>query len=426
MINNTTSDMVSQMMATVASSSSSASSGSGSTSSSSSGSSSNFEKMLQSKQSEVSSDTSAESKDTSSSDSKVDSSVENSGDDVATTETPEVTDEQMALMAAQLMNMGSYRSVEVVVAEETELDVELLVPEEEIVMVDEVVLEVSTDILEEVPVEVLETVVRSEEGTFEDGKVQLEEEVLIETAETDLEVEVEIKEVEVEAAVETVEVVEEADVVETEVKDTSSKVDDRPIEVERGQETEVETAQEEDGGDDGVYNQQSGTSLFKELDSTPVKVAETVNTRDPDMDNQIAKIIHTAVEAGDRTVTMRLMPEGLGTVTALITQTVEGALQIVLQTSDDAAATLLKSHLNSLFGSLQGTNHTSVSIEIQTTHEAEEAQQELMDEEQENAQGQENPENQDESEQDVVISDDFLQQLRLGLVKEFSLELADY
>lgn len=222
--------------------------------------------------------------------------------------------------------------------------------------------------LTEVTVEGLET----EEVVVETAPVEVQQDVVVETV-----VENEAPEVDVDSA---------EPVVKT---DTSAQV----VEV------EVE-----------------GTKVFDKVENTPVKVGETVNTQEPDMDEQIAKIISQAEQNGDKTVTIQLTPESLGTITVQLTQSSDGVLQVVLQATDAAAAKLLGSHADSIALALH-TNGSTVSVEVEAKEVAENTESGFQDQEsQEREQSQEEREREEEQKS---VNEDFLQQLRLGLV-EFS------
>lgn len=344
------------------------------------------------------------------------STSESTGTTEETVVDGEVTDAQRELMAALTMNVVTYRPVEVVEEVAVEEELELVLPTEETVLLDNQEI----DIMPEEQVLVEETVVLDvEEVEFEnllvteEAEIVLEEEILPElevAEEVELEIDLEVAD--------KVEVVDQDTEVEVEVESVEEEVqEETTVAVKPEQETEVVV---ESSNDESVEVEVQPQRVFQDVKSTPVKVAETVDTQDPEMDTQMAKIITDAYETGNKTVTITLAPEGLGTVTAQITQTVEGALQVVLQATDDLATNLLKNHISQLAQALQGTAQ-SVTVEVNEPTESESAGQESQQQADEDGRGG-HQQKEKESEPDVAYSEDFLQQLRLGLT-QFSLDL---
>lgn len=396
--------------------------GSSSTSSTSSadnsGSNNEFESLLKDQVNGTSSSGSKENT------TETEGATEGSTEGTVVVDKTEVTDAQRELMAALNMQVVTYRTVEVTPeGEEGALDpVEELVDptletnllnNEGLNLADQGEADVSSDLGnlmgEEATVETEGAFV----GNEAEFSLEIPEELVVETVEV-LE-DVEIPEVVTEAPVveASVEIVEEApelaeavvaetvETVETETAqvETEVKVD---AEADMDVDVEIETSVEGQG--------QQNTPLFQKVEAAPVKVAETVNTQDPDMDSQMAKIIQTAHDAGESTVTIKLNPEGLGTVTVQITQALDGALQVVLQAADDTATALLQNHVNQLSQALQGTTGQTVSVEVS---DPEEAMEQGMDQENQGGHGQEKEEEREETE--PIYSEDFMQQLRLGL-----------
>lgn len=365
---------------------------------------SEFESLMQNQNQSESSDSQVNSKD----DSDVSTPAEEGGEQVVT---PEVTDAQRELMAALSMQMVTYRTVDVVVEAPVEGQIEMVEPTVETNLLDNQTLnlgdsaeaDVSGELGNQMGQENMETV---EEGDFlfEEGDFELEE----------------VPELEVEAPVEEVEIPEE--IMETTEVKTAEETVDAPEEVKVEETDNVDTDTETDDVDVNEQGEVSNT-LFQKVEAAPVKVAETVNTQDPEMDTQMANVILDAYEAGDNTVVIQLTPEGLGTVTAQITQTVDGLLQVVLQTTDDAVANLLKGHVNQLAQALQGSAQT-VTVEVHNTNEAENAEQGTQDQSENNQGGNQNQGQKKKDEPEFEYNDDFLQQMRLGL-NNFSFDDVD-
>lgn len=159
--------------------------------------------------------------------------------------------------------------------------------------------------------------------------------------------------------------------------------------------------------------------LFKDVKAAPVKVGEnfTLDTQEPDMEEQLADTIRTAAMQNLRQVEIKLSPENLGSLTVKLTQASDGTLQVVLHASSPKAANLLTQHLDGLNAALQGYGHSEVRLEVQRSGDSQQAQQQQQqtDPNGHNRQQQQ----QQQHHHDNGRSEDFIQRLRLGL---FSLE----
>lgn len=391
-------------------------------SSSQSSSNSDFEKLLQDNSSSNGTDSSqsdAAATQTETSDSNG-SETQNGGEE-------EITDTQRALMAGLMMVPEMmYRTVEDV----GELDFSLeqnLVEETPEIMIE---TEVELNLGDQPDSELLTQLANPEmelELNLEVTEVTTEELVIPEEMILEVEPEQVIETVELPKEVTTVEEpeMEESDEPEEVTETKSSQAKDSDLEKEDAvsvvKPTDDEQPESDGEADAELLGQnQEGKVLFEKVESTPIKVAETVNTQDPDMDTQMAKIIQDASDAGESTVVIRMSPESLGSVTAQITQTAEGTLHVVLQAADDVATALLKNHVGQLVQALQATGQT-VTVEIAQSEEAEQSNQDHEKEEQNQKEHHQDKDDTQE-EQEFVYNDDFMQQLRLGLTG-FNLEV---
>lgn len=151
--------------------------------------------------------------------------------------------------------------------------------------------------------------------------------------------------------------------------------------------------------------------LFRETDSVPVKVGEPVtDTTRTDLDEQLTEQVGKALKDGAQQVKLRLTPDSLGTLTIDLTRTQDGALQVVFHTTTEKAADLLSRHADSLGALLQNNSQSTVQVEVRRQEEAQQYQQQgqRQHQQQENSRGQQD--------QRRRSGEDFLQQLRLGLV----------
>ena len=155
--------------------------------------------------------------------------------------------------------------------------------------------------------------------------------------------------------------------------------------------------------------------LFKDVKAAPVKVGENfqLDTQQADMDDQLAETIRSAAQQGLKQVEIKLSPENLGSLTIKLTQSADGALQVVLHTSTTKAAALLTQHLDRLDMALQNYGQTQVHVEVQRNEDSQQAQQQFQ---QADPDGHNRQQQQQQQRQENDHSGDFLQRLRLGLV----------
>lgn len=157
----------------------------------------------------------------------------------------------------------------------------------------------------------------------------------------------------------------------------------------------------------------TGQPLFKDVKAAPVKVGENfqLDTRQADMDEQLADAVRFAAQQGLRQIEIRLSPENLGNLTVKLTQAADGTLQVVFHAANTRAANLLNQHLDGLHAALQGYDqHSEVRVEVQRGEDSQQAQHQA-DPNGHNQQSQQQQQQHREEQHDG----DFLQKLRLGL-----------
>lgn len=179
--------------------------------------------------------------------------------------------------------------------------------------------------------------------------------------------------------------------------------------------------EDQTGEEDKVQVTVTREPLFKAFEGTPIKVGEnfqTVDTQAADMDAQLAQAIQQAAQSGEQSMIIKLTPENLGNLTIQLTQSGDGALQVVLHASSAKAAGLLSQHLDSLNLALQNLNNAPVRVEVQRHEDSQQAQQHAFQQADPDGHNQQQRQQQ-QRRQEESRSDDFIQQLRLGL---FSLE----
>ena len=173
--------------------------------------------------------------------------------------------------------------------------------------------------------------------------------------------------------------------------------------------------QQELDGEVRVLSDPTAKPLFQQMEHTPVKVGETptANVNSPNFEQALAKPIEKALVEGAQTLEIKLTPAHLGNVTVSLTQNQDGTLHVVLLTMTEKTTRLLSEHTGGLMHLLRAGAHPGVQIEVQQS----EPSQQYHQEDRQN-QGQRDPREQERRQQQERqhTSDNFLQQLRLGLL----------
>jgi len=161
------------------------------------------------------------------------------------------------------------------------------------------------------------------------------------------------------------------------------------------------------------------TPVFSEVETVPVKVAapeeKPVELEAPDGTEQLAQRLTTAEQADLSHVEVTLTPENLGKITVEFTRADNGALSVVISATTPKAAAVLEQHTSSLQNLLAGSTQNEVRVEVRETGEA---PQQFLNPEGQNQQGRQEQQNQQhrQEREDHKAAQDFVQQLRLGLV----------
>ena len=179
---------------------------------------------------------------------------------------------------------------------------------------------------------------------------------------------------------------------------------------------EVKVENLEEGEETSGESAAAGQAVFHETESVPVKVGEryeTVDTQKPEMENQLADVIRGAAQTGTERIQIHLAPQNLGSLVIEMTKDANGALQVVLHTSNAKAAGVLNQHLDGLHNALQSYGQEEVRVEVQRGQESQEQHFKQADPD---GRGQHQQRQQQERhEEDSVNGQEFLQELRLGL-----------
>ena len=195
------------------------------------------------------------------------------------------------------------------------------------------------------------------------------------------------------------------------------------------QETENSTPQESQVREDGQVRTQREDApapenvrweapVFGNVDAAPVKVAapqeEPLDLQAPDAAEDLAGRIEDLLtdEGIDKSVEFTLSPESLGKITVQITHGVDGSLHVLLGASTERAAAMLARHTDGLQNLLSSNGRTQAQIEVRGN---EESQRQFLNPNGENNQGRQQ-QGQQRRQQPEHRTQDFVQQLRLGLI----------
>ena len=202
----------------------------------------------------------------------------------------------------------------------------------------------------------------------------------------------------------------------------------RPVEAETqtaedtGAELEVKVTTGEAGGaeqeTDAQDTPQDGMAeapVFQDVREIPVKVGEAPvaeETLETPVEDQIGPRLAEALKSGDTRVEIQLAPESLGKVTVEVTLREDGTLHVALHAENSQTRGLLERSADNLMAMLGRDARQEVQVEVPRQQESQ--QQNFYD----GQQGREHQGRQQEQEhqQERQGGEDFLHQLRLGLV----------
>lgn len=185
-------------------------------------------------------------------------------------------------------------------------------------------------------------------------------------------------------------------------------------------ETFAQTAQDDSSDPDAQAAVTTAQQpFFSDTENMPVKVGngDTIDTQQPDFDAKLTQNVEKALSQGEQRVEIRLNPENLGSVVVEMTRSQDGSLHVVLYTETESAARLLSEHSSTLGLMLQNNNQGEVRVEVRQPQQENQQWQHPDQDDGQNHGGQ-----QREQQEHRQSTEDFLQQLRLGL---FSVETQD-
>lgn len=181
-------------------------------------------------------------------------------------------------------------------------------------------------------------------------------------------------------------------------------------------------AKEGDGELELLEVEQAPQKLFHDVEAAPVKVGEVYDapeTEQPNVAQQIDTGLAQALQKGDSLVRIQLNPEHLGSVTIEITQSAEGIIRVALSARSSETRGLLERHAGELQGLLTSRTQQGVEVDVQRQAESQQGQnQQHQSYDGRNGHAQDGQEERRRQHQEQPGSQDFIQQMRLGLITQ--------
>lgn len=174
-----------------------------------------------------------------------------------------------------------------------------------------------------------------------------------------------------------------------------------------------ETGQETDN-QDTPQEPAAETPVFRDVREIPVKVGEPAaaeETLETPVEDQIGPKLAEALKSGDTRVEIQLAPESLGKVTVEVTLRQDGTLHVALHAENSQTRGLLERSADNLAAMLGRDARQEVQVEVPRQQESQ--QQNFYDQQQGHERQQQQ---QQQHRQERQGGEDFLHQLRLGLV----------
>ena len=160
--------------------------------------------------------------------------------------------------------------------------------------------------------------------------------------------------------------------------------------------------------------------LFKDVETAPIKVAEAPERAEkaPDVEQQVVEKLTNVLENGETKVEIQLDPAELGKLTIELTRSADGTLSILMNAENSQTRGLLERHIGSLQETLSDRGQQNVQITVnqgaETQRQGNQENQEQYNNFQDNSSGRQGEQQQRRHE--TRSGEDFLQQLRLGLI----------
>jgi len=186
----------------------------------------------------------------------------------------------------------------------------------------------------------------------------------------------------------------------------------------RQDQTAQQGEQQEDSGEEKVEVTDAEAApqpVFRDVESAPVKVGEAPAAESSrpadDLDSQIGPQLVQALEQGESRVELQLTPESLGSVKVEIVHSQDGTLHVALTAQNPQTRDLLEKHAEGLQSMLSARTQDQVRVQVQHQEESQRQDNHPYD----GHNGQNHPQQQ-HRQHTPQSSQDFLDQLRLGLI----------
>ncbi len=196
-----------------------------------------------------------------------------------------------------------------------------------------------------------------------------------------------------------------------EVLEQAAKDWDAEIKVEQGG---VENQSEDEAGETPEEASAMETPVFEDVKAVPVKVGEAPAAKETEapVEKQVIPQLTEALQNGETKVEIQLTPENLGKVKIEMTWREDGSILVQMHAESSRTQGLLEKNLSSLEAMLSRTTRQEVQVEVPRNQEGQQ-QQNLYDQEE---QQQRHGRQEEQKRRQAVSGEDFLQQLRLGLI----------
>lgn len=193
-------------------------------------------------------------------------------------------------------------------------------------------------------------------------------------------------------------------------QDTEGRTVEVKVETGRAETTDAETSDMEDAPE--FQGAEAETPVFEEVKAVPVKVGEAPKTQEAEepVEKQVAPRLTEALRNGETRVELQLTPENLGKVTVEMVWNKDGGLTVQIHAENRGTQDLLSKNAAGLEQLLGREVQQEVRVEVPRQEESQ--RQDLYEQQQEHHQRRQ----QEQRQKQEGGSEDFLQQLRLGLI----------
>lgn len=192
-------------------------------------------------------------------------------------------------------------------------------------------------------------------------------------------------------------------------QDTEGRTVEAKVETGRAEAPEAEAADTEETPE--FQSAETETPVFEDVKAVPVKVGEAPKSAESGepVEKQLGSKLAEALKNGETRVEIQLTPENLGKVTVEMTWSKDGGLVVQLHAENRETQNLLSKNTAGLEQLLGRETQQEVRVEVPRQEESQ--RQDLYEQQQEHHRQQ-----QQERRRKQESGEDFLQQLRLGLI----------